>query len=120
MYERIQDYYHWKKLDHWRILTEEGKVEWQGGEGTELPDQILENAIRLLENDCFSIAIICCLMEDGKKVCMETSLWKAIFSFLRNERAIIRGKNHIYFNELDEKVKNAILNAEIFSIWLKK
>lgn len=116
---RIDDNYNWKTLEQWKYVVDIGNVAWEKYEETKVSDSVLEKALKLLADNCFPSAIVCCLMRDGKKVLLVTPLWEGIFSFLNNKRAVkIKGRM-TYFDELKAIDKKVILNAEIFSIWVR-
>lgn len=117
---RIKDNYNWKKLRHWKTVIEKGDARWRGGGNACVDSSALELAMVLLLNDCFPISIVCCCMDDGKKEILATPLWESIFSFLNNERQIKWDGCLVYFKEMEAEEKQAILDAYIFSIWLKE
>lgn len=85
----------------------------------EVEDTALEEAIMLLKSNCFPIAIVCCCKEDYSREILGTPLWKGIFSFLEGKRCIRTNGRTIFFKEMEDKEKREILDAHIFSIWIK-
>lgn len=115
---RIEDNYKWKTLQHWRIALETGKVQIKIVEQRKITDVVIEEALKLLRNDCFPIAIICYKNKLGEKEIWLTSLWKGIFDFLDGGRCLEVEKKMIWFGEMTDDEKKSILNAQIISIWI--
>ncbi len=70
------------------MVLNKGTVGWRYINSAEVNAAILEEAVILLKNDCFPIAIVCCCKEDRCKEIMGTPLWNGIFSFLESRRCI--------------------------------
>lgn len=96
-----------------------GYVKWRETDETGVDNSVLEQAIMLLRNDCFPIAIVCCCKEDRNKEILGTSIWKEIFSFLENKRTVRIAENDVLFMDMDVLERNKILSAHILSIWVK-
>ncbi len=114
---RIEDNYNWQRLWQWKFVIEQGGVEWSREGDVKADNAALVQAISLLKENCFPIAMIC-VVRSGKKSVLETPLWNAVFEFLHNKRGIEMGQKTVYFDHLSATEKTSILNAEIFSIWL--
>lgn len=116
---RIKDYYNWKRLEQWKMVLDKGNVGWRYINPVEVNDAILEEAVMLLKNDCFPIAIVCCCKEDRCKEIMGTPLWNGIFSFLESRRCIKIGGHEVFFKDLNALERKKILDAQISSIWVR-
>ncbi len=117
---RIRDYYNLKKLEHWKRVLDQNYVSWKYMEQEEVGDNTLWEALLLLENDCFPVAIVCCCNEENEKQILGTSLWNSIFSFLNGKRNISTENGDVYFHNLNSMSRTRILNAQIASIWLEE
>lgn len=115
---RIKDYYHWKKLSQWKFVLETGNVGWKKTVDGHAEDAVLENALYLLINNCFPTAMICHCTQEDKKEILATPLWEGIFAFINNERQITHEDTHICFRDMKPEDQYAVLEAEIFSIWV--
>lgn len=115
---RIDDYYGWKKLKHWKRAIEMNIVGIKIVEKKEIPDDMMDSAISLLENDCFPISIICCRGEGNQKEIWMTALWFEIFEFLNNKRTLKKEGKEMWFEKMEDDKQKAILNAQISTIWL--
>ena len=80
---RVADNYNWKTLKHWRIAVEAGNVRIKVMENDEVSDALLRNALKLLENDCFPLAMICCKENMVKKNYFSLHCGKAFLIFWR-------------------------------------
>lgn len=116
---RIEDNYNWKKLSQWKFVVESGNVGWKEIGGGHVGDKELENALRLLVNNCFPTAIICRCTKEHKKEILATPLWEDIFSFLNNKRQIAKAGKKVYFCDMEPKEQESVLDATIFSIWVR-
>ncbi len=116
---RTYNIYEWKNLRHWTTALENGKITFANkGKVKECGDKELENALKLLQNDCFPIAILCIYHGKNKYGILLTPLWKSIFCYLNNERkANINGKT-AYFSDITDDEQRKILKASIFAIWM--
>lgn len=115
--KRINDNYNWKTMEHWKYVMDKNCVEWKEIIGEKVHEKEVNQAVQLLLQDCFPIAIICCI-ENGKKKIIGTPIWKEIFRFLNNERKIERNGKIILFKNLNEDEKRKLLDAQIHSIWI--
>lgn len=115
---RIENYYKWKTLKHWKVAVETGAVRVKIIEGAKHGDVSLEKAIDLLVHNCFPVIMICFRNEERQKEIWLTSLWLEIFDFLGNRRRIRRSGQEIAFVEMGADEQNAVLNAWIESIWM--
>ena len=115
---RIENYYKWKTLKHWKVAIEAGAVRVKIIETIKPEDFLLEKAIELLENNCFPVTIICYQNEEKQREIWLTSLWTEIFDFLENGRRVRRDGKETGFAEMEADEQNAVLNARIESIWI--
>ncbi len=117
---RVENYYHWKTLEHWKIAMEAGDVQMKAAEGEEITDDILGKALSLLENNCFPVSLICYRDTEDQKVVFLTPLWAGVFKFLNNERCVQREEQRVRFQEMTDDEQKAILGAWIGSIWIRE
>lgn len=106
-------------MKHWRIAAKKGNVQIKKVNKEECDNDLLVHALKLLENDCFPIAIICCVGEEGKKEMWLTSLWVGIFDFLDGRRGVSMGGEEIWFSKMPNDIQNNFLDAKIASIWIR-
>lgn len=116
---RVADNYNWKTLKHWRIAVEAGNVRIKVMENDEVSDALLRNALRLLENDCFPLAMICCKEKHGQKELFLTSLWKGIFDFLEDKRSLEIDGETVFFTKMADDKQKSVLSAQVPSIWIE-
>ncbi len=116
---RIEDYYRWNKLRQWKFVIETGNVGWKKAGNRHVENDVLERALQLLINNCFPTAIICLCTREHKKEILTTPLWEDIFSFVNNERQIIKDGREIWFRDMKPEDQRAVLGATIFSIWIR-
>lgn len=114
---RIKDYYNWKTLEQWKFVVDKKMVNLKPMSGGQLSEKELGQAIDLLLQDCFPIAIICNIKNDKKEI-WATPIWNDVFSFLNMEKKIERNSVLISFEDMDVHEKRKIMDAQIFSIWL--
>lgn len=116
--KRIKDYYNWKTLEQWKFVIDNKSVEMKNVSGYQLSEKELGQAIDLLIQNYFPIAI-CCSIEEGMKKIWFTPLWEKIFNFLDNEQKIERNNMLVDFEELNTEERAKIMKAEIYSIWIE-
>lgn len=116
---RIKNAYNWKSLRHWTTALENGMAVYLNEYNLmDADDYMLENALKLLHNDCFPISLMCIYREECScKICL-TPLWKGIFDFIKNERSICINGERILFSDIMDDEQKKILSATIFSIWI--
>lgn len=115
---RIKDYYNWKTLEQWKFVVDKKMVNLKPMSGGQLSEKELGQAIDLLLQDCFPIAIICNIKNDKKEI-WATPLWNAIFCFLNAEQKIERKGISLSFGDMEEIERRKIMEAQISSIWLR-
>lgn len=118
MYRRIENYYHWKTLEQWKTVLESGMVQRRVIEEEAKENILLENAIEMLVNNCFPVAIVCYRNKERKKEIQMTPLWVEIFDFLEGRRYIRKENEEISFKDMENCEQKAILNAWIQSVWM--
>lgn len=89
-------------------------------EDNKVEDELVENSIKLLENNCFPVALICYRRREQEKEIWATSLWTEIFKFLENKRCIRREEENLIFRDMTDDEQKAILDAWIESVWLEE
>lgn len=117
---RIEDYYNWTILRHWKYVIDKGCVKWKVVQEEEIEDAVLDRALQALVHDCFPFAIVCCCMEDEGKVIWALPIWAAIIRFLNGERNIRTEKGIVSFEDMDTDKRCAILNAHVLAVWMKE
>lgn len=116
---RIKDYYHWTKLSHWNDALADGSVIWgQIYYDDQVEDAMIYRAIELLIDNCYPYSLICCHKNDSERVLVYTPLWKDIIQFVNGKRSIIMNEKQVFFKDLSESERHAVLNADIQSIWI--
>lgn len=119
MLKRIKDYYHWTKLSHWNDALINGSVTWgQMSDRKDIEDNVLCNAVELLIYNCYPISLICYHANMNGKVLLYNPLWNGIIQFVNGRRSIFVDGKDVFFQDLSENERCAILNANVHSVWI--
>lgn len=120
MLQRMDDYYNWEKIEHWKTALDANAVKWQEKTDEHTDEKTLAKAIMLLKHNCYPISIICQYINSDNKLLLATPLWNDIFAFINNKRYITINGTKSFFENLPCEDRIAILNARVHSIWLKE